>query len=83
MNYKLKSADAAAEREKGVLMTAVRRLLPLMKEEGRAVAIALVAILFSSGATLLAPVLIARTVDRYITTKDFHGVLVYSGILLV
>jgi ATP-binding cassette subfamily B protein len=82
MNYKLKSADAAAEREKGVLATAVRRLLPLMAEEGRAVAIAFAAILASSGATLLAPSLIARAVDRSIVTKDFHGVLVYSGILL-
>jgi len=34
MNYKLKNADAAKEREKGVLGTAVRRLLPLMRKKG-------------------------------------------------
>jgi ATP-binding cassette subfamily B protein len=83
MNYKLKAADAVQEREKGVLGTAVRRLIPLMKEEGRSVIIALVAILLSAASTLLAPVIIAYTVDHYIATKDFHGVLVWSGILLV
>jgi ATP-binding cassette subfamily B protein len=83
MNYKLKAADAVQEREKGVLGTAVRRLLPLMKEEGRSVAIALGAILVSSASLLIAPVIIAYTVDHYIVTKDFHGVLVWSGVLLL
>jgi ATP-binding cassette, subfamily B, bacterial len=82
MNYKLKDADAVQEREKGVLGTAVRRLLPLMKEEGGSVSIAVGAILVSSAATLLVPVIIAYIVDHYIETKDFHGVLVWSGILL-
>jgi ATP-binding cassette subfamily B protein len=83
MNYKLKDADAVQEREKGVLGTAVRRLIPLMKEEGRSVIIALGAILVSAASTLLAPVIIAYTVDHFIQTKDFHGVLVWSGVLLV
>jgi ATP-binding cassette subfamily B protein len=82
MNYKLKSADAAAEREKGVLGTAVRRLLPLMREEKGAVIIALIAIFVSAGATLLAPTIIAHTVDQYIVNKQFSGVLEFSGILL-
>ena len=82
MNYKLNQADQAAEREKGVLGTAMRRLLPLMKGEMRAVSIALVAILISSASTLLAPVIIAHTVDAYIQTKDFMGVTEFSTILL-
>ncbi len=82
-NYRLRKADEANEREKGVLGTAVRRLLPLMKEEKRSVAIALVAIFFTSAATLLAPVIIAHTVDTYIQNKDFGGVLGFSGLLLL
>jgi ATP-binding cassette subfamily B protein len=81
MNYKLSKADDTKEREKGVLGTALRRLLPLMKEEKRSVAIALVAIFVTSASTLIAPVLIAHTVDAYIQTKDFAGVLEFSAIL--
>ncbi len=82
MNYKLKKSDAAEEREKGVLGTAVRRLLPLMKEEKRSVAIALVAILITSAMTLIAPVIIAHTIDTYIQNKIFSGVVEFSVILL-
>jgi ATP-binding cassette subfamily B protein len=81
-NYRLKKADDAQEREKGVLGTAVRRLLPLMKEEKGSAILALVAILITSAATLTAPVIIAHTVDAYIDTKDFGGVLEFSGLLL-
>src|ERR1700722_13328463 len=82
MNYKLSKADDVQEREKGVLGTAVRRLLPLMKEEKAAVSIALVAIFITSASTLVAPVLIAHTIDAYIQTKNIGGVLEFSGILL-
>ena len=82
MNYKLKRADEAMEREKGVLGTAVRRLIPLMKGESKAVVIALSATLVTSAATLVAPIIIARTVDTYIQGKNLHGVLVFSGFLL-
>ncbi|HEX7651594.1 MAG TPA: ABC transporter ATP-binding protein [Candidatus Paceibacterota bacterium] len=83
MNYKLKIADQASEREKGVLRTALRRLVPLMRGEGRAVAVSLAAILVTAASTLAAPILIARAVDRYIAGGDFRGVLVISGILLL
>src|SRR3984957_2199749 len=82
MNYKLSKADDVQEREKGVLGTAVRRLLPLMKEEKAAVAIAAFAIFITSASTLVAPVLIAHTIDAYIQTKNIGGVLEFSGILL-
>lgn len=82
-DYKLKTADAAKEREKGVIGTAVRRLVPLMAGEGKAVILSIGAILVSAASTLLAPVIIAHTVDRYIRSKDFNGVLLFSGLLLV
>jgi len=81
MNYSLAKTDIAKEKEKGVLATAWRRLVPLMGEEKRAVAFALVAIVITSAAALAVPFLIARIVDVFIGKKDFHGVMVYSGIL--
>jgi ATP-binding cassette subfamily B protein len=83
INYRLKKADEEKEHEKGVLGTALRRLLPLMKEESRSVIIALVAIFITSAATLVAPVIIAYTVDTYIARHDFSGVLRFSALLLL
>ena len=82
-NYRLKKADDAKEREKGVLGTAVRRLLPLMREEKGAALLALAATFVTSATTLLAPVIIAHTVDAYIDTKDFGGVVRFSGLLFL
>ena len=80
-NYSLHKTDIAKEKEKGVLVTALERLVPLMKQEGRSVTIALIAIFVNSAATLAVPILIGHIVDVYIQSKNFHGVLVYSAIL--
>ena len=77
-DYSLNKTDIAKEKEKGVLATAWRRLVPLMKEEGRAVTVALIAIFVSSAATLIVPIIIGYIVDVYIQTKNFHGVLTFS-----
>jgi len=83
MNYSLAKTDIAKEKEKGVLATAFRRLLPLMAEEKRAVLFALGAILVTSAAALAVPWLIARIVDVYIANKDLGGVMFFSGVLFV
>ena len=83
MNYSLTKTDIAKEKEKSVLLTAWRRLFPLMAEEGRAVTIAIIAILVNSAAALVVPILIAHIVDVYIVNKNFPGVLMFSGWLLV
>ncbi len=81
MNYSLAKTDIAKEKEKGVLKTAWRRLLPLMAEEKRTVFFAMVAIVITSAAALVVPVLIARIVDVFIVKKNYHGLMVYSAIL--
>jgi ATP-binding cassette subfamily B protein len=81
MNYSLIKTDIEKEKEKGVLTTAWRRLIPLMTEEGWAVTIALVATLVNAATTLVLPIVIAHIIDVYIVTKNFHGVLVFSGLL--
>lgn len=81
MNYKLTTADEKKEQEKGVFGTAWRRLIPLMRGEGRSVSIAFIAILVNSAATLISPVIIAHVVDTYIAYRDWSGVSMFSAIL--
>lgn len=79
MNYKLNNKGA----EKTTLLGALKKLGPLMQGEGRNVAIAFAAILTSSAASLVSPIIISHTIDAYIVTKEWHGVLVFAGLLLV
>ncbi len=87
MKYSLAKTDIEKEKDKSVLATAWKRLIPLMKEEGRAVMLAIVAILVSSAVTLAVPIIIARVVDSAIAVGNFSGVITYSawlfGIFLI
>lgn len=81
MNYRLRTNE---EREKKMsLGDAFRALKPLLIDEKRQLLLALLAIALTSTANLLAPVIIGHTIDTYIVVKNFHGVLVNSGILLL
>ena len=81
MDYSLTKTDIEKEKKKGVLATAWRRLIPLMSEEATPVIIALVAILVTSAVSLVVPIIIAHIVDVYLVGKNFHGVLMFSGLL--
>ncbi len=83
MDYSLTKTDIEKEKQKGVLATAWRRLVPLMSEEKRPVIISILAILVSSAVSLAVPVIIAHIVDVYIVAKNFHGVLMFSGLLAI
>jgi ATP-binding cassette subfamily B protein len=83
MNYSLYKTDIEKEKEKKVLVTAWRRLVPLLAKEGSSMTIALIAIVFNSVTILVSPFIIGRIVDLFIVNKDFHGVLIYSGVLAV
>jgi len=80
MNYALNKPSADAK--KGGGLRALKPLLPLLAKEKRDLAIAFVAILFNAGATLVAPVVIGYTIDHFIQTGDFGGVLAASAVLL-
>ena len=83
MNYSLTKTDIEKEKQKGVLTTAWKRLVPLMAEEAIPVIIAFLAILMTSATTLVVPIIIAHIIDVYIITKNFHGVLLFSGLLAI
>jgi ABC-type multidrug transport system fused ATPase/permease subunit len=62
--------------------SALRRLAPLMADEKTTVALAFLAIVVSSSAALIAPVIISRAIDVNIRNRDFAGLLGLSAVLL-
>ena len=81
MNYNL--SDIAAQQQKSSTLRSLRKLLQLIKEERKNLLLSLLAILSNSGLNLMGPFIIGYTIDTYVVHKNYHGVLVYSGILLI
>lgn len=79
MKYTLNENE---EQRAGSTGPAVRGFLSLVSGEKRVIFGALAAILLNAGLSLAAPYLIGRTVDEYIETKQYGGVLLFSGYLL-
>ena len=80
MSYRLNTSSDRTNREP--LRVALARLLPLLKDERGRIALAFAAILVSSAVTLVAPLIIAHTIDTVIVAHDYNGVLLWSGQLL-
>jgi ATP-binding cassette subfamily B protein len=80
MNYTLSTTESG-ERKDGVF-AALRKLWPLMAEDKGKLFIAFLAILLSSGLTVLAPIMIGHAVDTYIAGRDLHGLGLYSLLIL-
>jgi ATP-binding cassette, subfamily B, bacterial len=81
MNYNLNQPSDKTE-QKISNLTSLRKLIALIGEERRNLTIAFAAIFINAGLSLLGPYLIGYTIDTYIQTKQFHGVLVFASILL-
>ncbi|WP_020606453.1 ABC transporter ATP-binding protein [Spirosoma spitsbergense] len=82
MNYDLNQATSP-KAEKNATYKALRKLLALIDDERRTLLMAFGAIIVNSGLTLVGPVVIGRTIDTYIQTKQFDGVVRNAGFLLV
>ena len=82
MNYNLNQAQEKTEKKTSNL-TSLRKLVALIGEERRNLIIAFGAILLNAVLSLLGPYLIGHTIDTYIQTRQYHGVLVFAGILLL
>ena len=80
MNYNLNKLSE--QQEKTSTLAAVKKLLQLISHEKKNLWLALIAILANSSLNLLGPLIIGHTIDKYVQTKQYHGVLVASGILL-
>nr|WP_276901877.1 ABC transporter ATP-binding protein [Pedobacter kyonggii] len=81
MNYNLNQLNTRQEKQS--TFKALKSLLKLISAERKNLWLALITILVNSGLLLLGPLLVGHTVDAYIRTKQFHGVLLFGGILLV
>ncbi len=80
VNYNLNKPDVPL---KTSAWQAAKKLWPLIVDEKKIMAAALIAVVVNSALNLVAPRLIAHTVDAYIISRNFHGVLVFSAIILV
>ena len=79
--YKLAATDRVTQNKS--LANAWQSVRPLLANQRSNIVFALIAVLVSSAANLLAPILIARVVDVAIATHAFSLVVRYSLILLV
>jgi ATP-binding cassette subfamily B protein len=82
MNYNLNQLSGNTE-QKISNLASLRKLITIIGEERRNLIIAFAAIILNAGLSLLGPYLIGYTIDTYVQAKQYHGVLVFSGILLV
>jgi len=82
MNYNL-SIETEEKKEKKPGFKSAKSLVAHMVEEKKILLIAFIAMIITAVLNLAGPIIIGNTVDNYIQTNQFHGVLVYSGILLV
>ena len=77
MKYNL-NTDIGQSKLKKSSLAAFRKLFYLIGGERRNLIIASIAILINSALSLLGPFLIGYTIDTYIQTKQYHGILVLS-----
>jgi ATP-binding cassette, subfamily B, bacterial len=78
--YRLSSAQGQRSASVGA---ALRRLAPVMADQRRSIVAAFVATIVASGAALVAPIIIGRTVDTFIRNRDMTGVLRSAALLLL
>lgn len=81
MNYNLNEITGAKEQKKSTL-AALKKLLGLIQEEKRTITLAMVIIFINAALSLLGPYLIGHTIDAYIQSKEYRGVIIFSAILL-
>jgi len=82
MNYNLNQSQGKTEKKTSNL-TSLRKLLTLIGGERRKLIIAFGAILLNAVLSLVGPYLIGHTIDTYIQTRQYHGVLLFAAILLL
>jgi ATP-binding cassette subfamily B protein len=82
MNYNLNQISETAEKKLSGLAS-LRKLISIIGAERNKVTVAFAAIFINAGLSLLGPYLMGYTIDTYIQAKQFHGVLIFAGILLI
>ncbi|MDM8175500.1 ABC transporter ATP-binding protein [Olivibacter sp. 47] len=81
MNYNLHDESGSGKRESS--MAAFKGIFGLVMHERGKLILAFLAMLMNSFLNLLSPFFIGYTIDHYVVTKQYPGVLLFSGILLI
>ena len=81
MNYNLNRQPEKGTKKLPVFAS-LKKLVTIISSERKNLSVAFAAIFLNAGLSLLGPYLVGYTIDTYIQNKDYHGVLVFSGILL-
>lgn len=79
MNYNLNELQ---KKEKKPVFQELKGLVDAAGDEQRNLVVALLIMLLNTALNLSGPLLVGYTIDHYIQTKQFDGVLLFSGILL-
>lgn len=83
-NYSLqKIYEEKKDKKKESWAVSIVKILPLLRSEKKQLIITVCAVLLNAVLTLIGPFVIGYVIDTFIKGRDYHGVLVYSGILLV
>lgn len=80
MNYNLNQISGKDQKKSTIAV--LKKLLQLISHERRNLLLAFIAMMINATLLLLSPLIIGHTIDTYISTKQYNGVLLYSGILL-
>ena len=81
MNYNLNAEDNISTEKPG--FNSLKSLVAHMVKEKKVLLIAFIAMAVTALLNLGGPIIIGYTVDNYIQTGHFRGVLMFSSILLV
>ncbi len=79
MNYNLN--QITGKEEKKSTFKVLKKLLQLIEHERKNLMFAFVAMVINATFLLLSPLIIGHTIDNYISTKQYNGVIMYSGVL--
>ncbi len=77
IDYNLSAETTGSNRK------AMRKMLQFMKGEKRNLLMAFLVMVLNAGITMLTPYLIGYAIDHYIQTGQLHGLMVFSGFVLV
>ena len=81
MNYNL-NQPSEKEAKKLPVLKSISKLIAIISGERRNLIIAFTAIFLNAGLNLLGPYMVGYTIDTYVQAKNYHGLLIFSGILL-
>lgn len=82
MNYDLSQVTDKLSGKLPVLAS-LRKLITIISGERRNLIIAFSAIFMNAGLSLAGPYIVGYTIDNHVQVKDYHGVLLFAGILLI